>query len=49
MQKVMSFLKSGAFWAGFAAGVIAATAFSKLRKPAKIVASKIPGNDVAAA
>ena len=48
MQKVMSFLKSGQFWAGFAAGVIAATAFSGLRKLAKPVASKLPKNDAAA-
>jgi hypothetical protein len=49
IQKVLSFVKSGQFWAGFAVGVVAATAFSKLRKPAKIIASKIPGNDTAAA
>ena len=48
MQKVMSFLKSGSFWAGFAAGAIAATAFSKVRNIARPVASKIPGSDSAA-
>lgn len=48
MQKVLSFVKSGAFWAGFVAGVIAATAFSKVRNIAKPVASKIPGSDAAA-
>jgi hypothetical protein len=48
MQKVMSFLKSGAFWAGFVAGVLAASAFSKVRNIANPVASKIPGSDAAA-
>lgn len=39
----MSALKSPVFWAGFAAGAVAATAFPKLRSIAQPVASKVPG------
>lgn len=47
MQKVMSFLKSGQFWVGFVAGAVAASAFSFIGRPAKALASKIPGTDAA--
>jgi hypothetical protein len=43
LQKIMSVLKSGSFWAGFVVGAIAATAFPKLRNVAAPVASKLPG------
>jgi hypothetical protein len=47
MQKITSALKNPLMWVGVVVGIVLATAFSVLRKPAKIVASKIPGNDVA--
>lgn len=49
MSKFTSALKSPAVWVALVLGIVLATAFSKLRKPAKVVASKLPGNDVAAA
>jgi hypothetical protein len=48
MTKITSFLKSPAVWVALILGIVLATAFSKLRGPAKVVASKLPGNDVAA-
>ena len=44
LNKVLSALKSGTFWAGFAAGAVAAVAFPKLAQAVKPVASKVPGN-----
>lgn len=36
-------LKSPTFWAGFAVGAIAATAFPKVRNAAAPIAAKVPG------
>ena len=47
LSKIMSALKSPVFWAGFAAGAVAATAFPKLANAVKPVASKVPGSSVA--
>lgn len=49
MSKITSALKSPLLYVGIVLGIVLATAFSKLRKPAKVIASKVPGNDVAAA
>ena len=47
LSKVLSFLKSTQFWAGFAAGAVVATAFSKVRNTIRPFASKVPGSDAA--
>jgi hypothetical protein len=43
LTKIKTALTSGTFWAGFAAGAIAAVAFPKLASVVKPVASKLPG------
>jgi hypothetical protein len=48
MTKIKTALKSPAVWVALVVGIVLATAFSMLRKPAKVIASKLPGNDVAA-
>ena len=42
-SKILSALKSPVFWAGFAAGAVAAVAFPKVASIVKPVATKIPG------
>lgn len=49
MSKITSSLKTPAVWVALILGIVLATAFSALRRPAKVVASKLPGNDVTAA
>jgi len=44
LNRLLSVLKSGAFWAGFAAGAVAAIAFPKLGNLVKPVATKLPGS-----
>lgn len=48
MSKIKSALTSPIFWIALVAGVILATAFTKVRGFAKPLASKIPGADGAA-